>query len=182
MLKDYKDNTHYKCKVSSISKFKTEDNGHYQWKVNHDCNNEKNINNIFDAIVLTIPTHQILELNGDFRDVLASSLNSNEDNLLTRGVKIAPATSPPMTHLQMETIIKKLYVNVNKPFYFDCLREVIRRKNGGTLNSLENEMVDVHFIRPCENDKGLYISYLLHELFFKRRTQNIFLERDSEKT
>jgi renalase len=89
LLKDYKDNTHYKCKVSSISKFKTEDNGHYQWKVNHDCNNEKNINNIFDAIVLTIPTHQILELNGDFRDVLASSLNSNEDNLLTRLQKVS---------------------------------------------------------------------------------------------
>lgn len=107
---------------------------------------------------------------------------TGEDNLLTRGVKIAPSTSPPMTHKQMETIIKKLYVNVNKPYYFDCLREVIRRKNGGTLNSMENEMVDVHFIRPCENDKGLYISYLLHELFFKRRTENIFLERDSEKT
>lgn len=103
---------------------------------------------------------------------------TGEDNLLTRGVKIIPATSPPMTHKQMETIIKKLYVNLNKPYYFDCLREVIRRKNGGTLNSMENEMVDVHFIRPCENDKGLYISYLLHELFFKRQTQNIFLERD----
>ena len=101
---------------------------------------------------------------------------TSKDNMLTRGVRFDEQSS--LSHRDMETIIKKLYVNVHKPFYFDCLREVIRRKNGGTLNSMENEMVDVHFIRPIENDKGLYISYLLHELYFKRQSENIFLARD----
>ena len=86
LLKGFED-VHYECKVSGISKVENEDKTAFQWKVDHNKmdnnnnDNNNNNNNNFDAVVLTIPTHQILELNGDFQNILSStSIENNNKN------------------------------------------------------------------------------------------------------